>query len=298
MENQIANIPIEKLLEPRTILRLVDKNSIEYMELLDTLRVDGFLLSISVRPAKDQPGYYEIIDGLSRYTASKELGIKSLPCIIKHGLSDEDCLALQLKANAIRLETTPAEYAERLKRILTLNPHMTLADLSGVVGKSPSWVGTHLKLLSLNKEIRKAVDRGEIPLKNAYKLALIPGRMQSDYVDRAKVMPVKEFTALASSVVKQYKEAIRQGKLEAFWTAEFKPTAHLRKLMDVQHEYDHRSVGPLLLAAENCQSPLDGFYLALAWAMHLDRRSVREQEAHARQRSQKQRLVPDVELDD
>jgi ParB/RepB/Spo0J family partition protein len=297
MQDQIANIPLDKLIEPRMILRLVDRNSIEYLELLDSLRVDWFLNSLLVRPAKEGSDRYEIIDGLSRYTAARELGLPFAPCLIRNA-SDEECLTLQVKANSIGLETTPAEYAERLKRILTLNPHMTLADLSGVVGKSPSWVGTHLKLLSLTKDVRKAVDRGEIPLKNAYKLALIPGRMQRDYVDRAKTLPVAEFTALASSVVKQYKEAVRQGKLEAFWTADFKPTAHLRALKDVQQEYSHRLVGPLLLAAENCKSPLDGFYVALEWLMHLDRRSVQEQEAQARQRSQKQRLVSDVELDD
>jgi hypothetical protein len=115
-------------------------------------------------------------------------------------------------------------------------------------------------------------------------LARIPHRFGFDYVDQAKTMPAREFKALAASVVKQFKEAVRQGKLDAFFTEGFEPQAHLRPLKRIEEEFRQQTEGPLVIAAENCTTPLDGWLAALQWAMHLDRKSVKEQEEAARGR--------------
>ena len=73
---------------------------------------------------------------------------------------------------------------------------MTQSELACLIRKSPRWVGKCLNLTKLLKEIQVMVDRGEIPAENAYMLAKIPRSMQRDYVDRAKVMPRKEFRIL------------------------------------------------------------------------------------------------------
>ena len=83
MRDKAADIPIDSIIEPRTVLRLVDKDSVEYLELRDSIEAEGFWNSIAVRPAKDE-GNYEIIDGLYRHTCARELGLKSIPCIIKY----------------------------------------------------------------------------------------------------------------------------------------------------------------------------------------------------------------------
>ena len=110
--------------------------------------------------------------------------------------------------------------------------------------------------------------------------SFIPGEQIS--IDQAKTMPAREFKALAASVVKQFKEAVRQGKLDAFFTEGFEPQAHLRPLKRIEEEFRQQTEGPLVIAAENCTTPLDGWLAALQWAMHLDRKSVKEQEEAAR----------------
>ena len=55
-----------------------------------------------------------------------------MPCIVKHGLTDEDVLALQIQANALRPETTAVEYARQIKVVAEAKPGITLAGLSQI----------------------------------------------------------------------------------------------------------------------------------------------------------------------
>jgi len=171
-----------------------------------------------------------------------------------------------------------------MKRMLTRRPEMTFDELAHLIHKSPSWVRKTLGLLRLVRESRKMVDRGEIAIQSAYMLAKIPHHFQAGYLDQARILPSREFRALAASVIKQYTEAVKQGRMEAFWCGEFRPQAHLRSLRDIQSETQRQEVGALLVTAEQCKTPVDGFYAALRWAMHLDRRSVEDQERAARAR--------------
>ena len=51
------------------VLRVVNRSSVEYLELRDSLADRGFLNSICVRPSSRKPGKVEVVDGLYRYTA-------------------------------------------------------------------------------------------------------------------------------------------------------------------------------------------------------------------------------------
>ena len=237
MRDKTADIPIDRIVEPRTVLRLVDKGSVEYLEMRDSIAAESFWNSISVRPAREG-GKYEIIDGLYRYTCARDLGLKSISCIIKHSVSDDAVLAAQIQANAIRPEMKPIEFARQMKRILTRRPEMTFDQLAHVVHKSPGWVRKTLGLLRLIRQARKLVDRGEIPVCSAYMLAKIPQQLQADHLDQARTLPSGEFRAIAAAVIKQFTEAIRQGKLEAFFCSKFKPQAYLRCLREIQMEVE------------------------------------------------------------
>jgi len=284
MHDRAADISTDQITEPRTVLRLIDKDSVEYLEMRDSIAAEGLWNSISVRPAHE-PEKYEIIDGLYRYTCARELGLKSIPCIIKHNISDDAVLAAQIQANAIRPETKPVEFARQMKRMLTRKPEMTFDELAHLIHKSPGWVRKTLGLLRLVRRARTMVNRGEISVHSAYMLAKIPHRLQADYLDQARTLPSREFRALAASVIKQFTEAVKQGHMKAFWCGDFVPQAHLRSLTDIQTEAERQELGALLVTVEKCKTPVDGFYTALRWAMHLDRQSVEGQEQAARTRS-------------
>ena len=289
--DRLETLPVHVLREPRIKLRDVNRDSIDYLELRDSIREKGVLQSLLVRPIGD---FYEIINGLHRYTGAVEVGLEMLPCIIRE-CSDDEALVLQLQANAISPETKQAEYAQQLKRLLVRNPGMTIRELACLIRKSPKWVGNCLELANLLKEIQVMVDRGEIPIENAYMLAKVPRSMQRDYVGRAKLMSRSEFRPLAAACIKQFREAVKQGKMDAFYSDKFQAVAHLRSLKEIEIELNRNAVGALVCAGEGCQNVLDGFYAGLRWACHLDKAGVREQEAAIRSRRERQVLDAPVD---
>ena len=89
-------------------------------------------------------------------TAARDVGLSMVPCIIRE-ISDKDVLALQIQANAISLETKPAEYAHQIKRMMALDPDLTQSQVACLIRKSPSWVGSCLSLANLLKVVQVMV---------------------------------------------------------------------------------------------------------------------------------------------
>lgn len=265
----------------------MDRESIGYLEMRDSIRDHGILQPLLVRPVDG----YEIIEGCHRFTAAQEVGLETVPCLIRQ-CSDDEALVLMLQANAISPETKLAEYAQQLKRLMKRNPEMTQATLACLIRKSPAWIGQCLSLDNLTKDIQVMVDRGEIPAENAYMLAKIPRSMQMHFVDRAKIMSRTEFRPIAAACVKRFMEAVKKGKMDAFYSDKFEPVAHLRSLREIEA----MKVGALICTAEGCKTVLDGFNAGLRWVCHLDRASVREQEDNIR--IKRERQVCHVQLDE
>jgi len=294
MQDETRNIPLDQIIEPWVILRVVNKHSVEYLEMRDSIAERGFWNSICVRPSPRRPGLYEVVDGLYRHTAACELRMPAMPCIVKCNLTDEDVLVAQIQANAVRPETTVMEYARQIKKIMAARPGMTLAELSNLIHKNPDWIGQMLDLLDLRIDIQKAVDRGEIPLGSAYLLARVPRNRQGQFLELAKTAPVKEFAPIVAGFLKRFQEAVRQGKMDDLYK-EFEPVAHLRNLKEVLAEYREHRVAGLLMAKAKCETPLAAWYLALQWVLHLDAQSVEEQREKVLQRTRANILEREVE---
>lgn len=281
LPDEFRPIPLDQLVEPWIVLRVVNRESVEYLELRDSLAAVGPLNSICVRPSARRPGRYEIVDGLYRYTAACELRLVALPCVVKHNLADDDVLAIQLQANALRPETTAVEYARQIRRIMDAvttrrGRDATLADVSNLIHKSVDWIGKQLRLLSLRPDIQKAVERGELPLVSAYTLAKLPRIHQAQLVELAKTTKAQEFVPAAARLVKQIQESARQGKLHDL-CKDFEPVPYLRPLKEVLAEYQQHQLGGFAIAKADCRTPVDGWYLALQWALNLDEESIRRQ---------------------
>jgi ParB/RepB/Spo0J family partition protein len=287
MDDKLQKIPVDLIVDPWVLLRSVAKGSIDYLEMKTSIEEIGLLSTISVRPSQRKPGKYEVIDGMYRTSCMRDLLWTEIPCIIKEGITDQQVLALQIQANAIRRETKPTEYARQLKKIQKAAPGITLRQIASMVNKEPNWIRDQLGLLKLSKELRLSVDRGEICLGNAYMLSKLPSILRGDFIDPAKIMPGKEFNALAAATIKGFKEAVKDGKMEAFYEADFKSVAYLRPLKEVQEELESRASAGFSLVAANCKTAMEGWTEALKWVSHMDQRSVDEQEHKARRRSRK-----------
>jgi ParB/RepB/Spo0J family partition protein len=289
VEEQFDNLLLSQLRPPKVLLRPVNKRSVAYLEMRDSIRdpQGGLLNSIAVRPATE-PDVYEIIDGFYRFTCCLDLGWKKIPCIIKHGYTDERVLAAQVRANAIRPETTPVEFARQLKLLQRLRPEITASDMSRMVGKSVKWVKEQLLLLELNPVAQKAVDRDEMSLMNAYMLAKIPQSYQADFFEQAKTLPPTEFHAIAAGMIRQVMEAIKQGKLERWFVREFKPRPFLKPLKVILKELEAGQIGTKTLLKAGSKTPIEGWKKALEWVASLDPESMEKQQKKATKRQQRQ----------
>ncbi len=99
-------LPIGDIAETRQLLRLVNRESVEFLEMYDSIEEKGLTNSICVRPlpigrALDRDyaavdGRFEVVDGMYRFTVVRLLGWTEVPAIIKYGLTDDDVLALQI----------------------------------------------------------------------------------------------------------------------------------------------------------------------------------------------------------
>lgn len=300
----IEIVQLDKIRENPVALRAVNKQAEEYLGLVDSIRRKGFLGSITGRKKKDEAGveFVEITDGLHRYSAAMDAGIKSLPVDLLT-MDDAATLEAQLMLNVHRVETKPVQYSQQLRRILSMNPLMTEAELAGKLGKSSSWIKERLGLVKLPEKVGALVDEGKINLSNAYAIAKLPVEEMADWVDRAMTQAPTEFIPAINGRIREVKDAKRKG-LDAA-EAEFVPVAHLQKLTVLKSELDKPMVGPVLLKQNKVTDPVAAFQLGIKWALHLDSESIKaaqikhdeqlraREEEKAKRRAEKEKVKAD-----
>ena len=274
--SQVAELKLEQITDPKFLLRYVNRNSAMFTELLDSIRQNGVGNSILVRPHPNgTPGLYEAVDGFYRLTCSRELGLPTIPVVIRE-MTDEEVLAWQIRANALRPETTKIEYARQIQRLQQCRPGVTLSEISQLVNKNPTWVKNQLDLLELDERTQQLVDSGEIPLQSAYMLAKVPrSRRNNELIAKACVLPSIQFKAVASEIIKAFMEEVRSGRLDHNYNdAPFSPVAHQRSIKKVEAEIENPYFGPQIIVAENLRTKLDVWKAALRWTLHLDTETV------------------------
>lgn len=269
----VTDIPITQITLPKTLLRLVDTQSVEYLELTDSVRAHGVLHPILVRKRN---GRWEIIDGLHRFTASREVGLETVPCKVIEA-TDEEAMLLTIQLNAVTKETLPCEYASVLRQYLKLNPDLTIAGLSRRVNKSPAWIAGCLSLTYLSEQMQTMVNRGEMPLQSAYLLAKIPKHWRDRFVDHARVLTSREFRPMAIDAIRQWHDSVRQGRLERSYPDTFKARTYLKTLSEIRHEHDVEEAAMRAILGKDLKTALEGWRAAILWVLHIDDAGLLEQ---------------------
>ena len=85
-------------------------------------------------PADPKSTILVLVDGLQRFTACKELGIKVIPAIDKGKISNMDALRSQFSMNYHRVAQKPAQEGQQFQRMLVEDPSLTVSQLSALVG--------------------------------------------------------------------------------------------------------------------------------------------------------------------
>ena len=297
-KSKLSKIPISSIRENPVALRSVNRESVEYLGLVAAIKEKDFVGTIIVRPKTDeetQEKFYEIVDGLHRFSAAKDAGLTEIPVDIRT-LDDANALELQIVGNMHRIETRPVEYSKQIRRLLAMNPLMTMAELAQKLSCSHQWLQQRLSLSKIDDEgIVKLIDNGKIILSNAYALAKLPTEEMANFIADAQTEGPDVFCPKVNARVKELREAKRAGRDAE--PVEWQPTPFMRKIREVKDEFEGHNIGQSLIRDLQIKTPEEGFKLAIQWILHMDPQSVEvqrkkdEEKAKAREDAKQKRAA-------
>lgn len=270
-------------------LRQVDKDSVKFREIVDSIPKVGILQPPNVVPrsiqARDDEGtpmvdeaghpiieeFFELCDGLHRYSAALEAGLEeTIFHVLDPAMSATDVLATQVIANLARVETKPIEYSKQISRILQHNPTWTISELASKLAVSPSFIEARLSLGKItNEEIKNRVDAGDINLTNAAALAALPEAEQLDYLQQAMTEPAAAFKGIVKNRLKAIKDGQAKGKGASDEFAGVRP--RLRKVVELTEAIADPS--GVMAFVEGMTDPTAIVLETLKWAASMDAKS-------------------------
>jgi ParB family chromosome partitioning protein len=170
----LKELPVEFIqrgkYQPR---RDIDPESLQ--ELADSIKAQGVMQPIVVRPISDRK--FEIIAGERRWRATQMAGLDMIPAVIRE-VPDDAAIAMALIENIQREDLNPIEEAAALQR-LQQEFELTQQEVAQAIGKSRSTVANLLRLMTLQEDVRRLVEHGDLEMGHARALLGLEGEKQS-----------------------------------------------------------------------------------------------------------------------
>ena len=129
-------------------------------ELAKSIKKNGIIQPIAVRPSKNESGKYEIVAGERRWIAAQRAGLHEIPVTVLD-LSDVESLEVAIVENIQRDDLNPIEEAKGYKR---LNEEFKYdhENISKLMSKSRSHVSNTLRLLTLPSDVIAMIEEGSL----------------------------------------------------------------------------------------------------------------------------------------
>ncbi len=126
----------------------------------NSIKKNGVIQPIAVRPNKTENGKYEIVAGERRWIAAQRAGLHEIPVRILD-LSDVESLEVAIVENIQRDDLNPIEEARGYKR---LNEEFNYDhdSISKFMSKSRSHVSNTLRLLTLPSDVVAMLEEGSL----------------------------------------------------------------------------------------------------------------------------------------
>ena len=129
-------------------------------ELANSIKKNGIIQPIAVRPNKTENGKFEIVAGERRWLAAQRAGLHEIPVTILD-LSDVESLEVAIVENIQRDDLNPIEEARGYQR---LNQEFKYdhESISKLMSKSRSHVSNTLRLLTLPTDVISMLEEGSL----------------------------------------------------------------------------------------------------------------------------------------
>ena len=135
-------------------------NEAKLEELANSIKKNGIIQPIAVRPLKSEPGRFEIVAGERRWLAAQKAGLHEIPVNVLD-LSDVESLEVAIVENIQRDDLNPVEEAKGYKR-LSEEFNYDHEHISKLMSKSRSHVSNTLRLLTLPEDIISMLEEGTL----------------------------------------------------------------------------------------------------------------------------------------
>jgi ParB family chromosome partitioning protein len=179
-------------------------------ELADSIRAQGIMQPILVRPINATKDSYEIIAGERRFRAAQMAGLTEVPVLVRE-VSDEHAAAMALIENIQREDLNPLEEAQGVKRLLD-EFGLTHEQAATAIGRSRSATSNLLRLINLATPLQTMLLAGDIDMGHARALLAVDSATQIQLANQiiAKRLSVREAEKLVARAATEASPKVKQ----------------------------------------------------------------------------------------
>jgi ParB family chromosome partitioning protein len=129
-------------------------------ELSNSIKENGIIQPIAVRPNKYEPGKFEIVAGERRWLAAQKAGLNEVPIVILD-IDDQKSLEIAIVENIQREDLNIIEEAKGYERLIQEFGY-DHNRISKLMSKSRSHISNTLRILSLPKDVLSLIEEGKL----------------------------------------------------------------------------------------------------------------------------------------
>jgi len=145
-------------------------------ELAASIKTQGIMQPVLVRPPVANGGRYEIIAGERRFRAAQLAGLDEIPVLVRD-VDDQAAAAMALIENIQREDLNPLEEAQGIARLIS-DFDFTHEQAATAVGRSRSAVSNLLRLVNLAQPVQTMLMAGDIDMGHARALLSVDNASQ------------------------------------------------------------------------------------------------------------------------
>jgi ParB family chromosome partitioning protein len=187
--------------------RAFDAASLE--SLAQSIRANGVLSPIVVRPIDGRGAKYEIVAGERRWRAARTAGLAEVPAIVRD-VRDGASIELALLENLQREDLNAIEEAAGYRQLIDEHG-LTQENLSERLGKGRPTIANALRLLALPDSVQAMLRDGKLSAGHGRALAALPKVQAESLAKRAVLqgLSVREIERLAAHAAPQRSKSKR-----------------------------------------------------------------------------------------